>query len=79
MTSSCSADDADDWFAASGRDVEHLHQPFLLELPESFVELFVARVLEPDAPEMLRRKTRHTEKPQRLAGGPCRRSQTAPD
>ena len=62
------ADDADDRFATAARDVEHLQQPFLFELPEALVELLVARVLEAGTPEVFRRKTRHVEKPQRLAG-----------
>src|SRR5262245_48292850 len=43
------ADDADDRLAAAGGEVEHLHQPFFLELLESFVELLVACVLQADA------------------------------
>ena len=62
------ADDADDRLAAAGGDVEHLHQPFFFELPQALVELLVARVLQADAAEVLRRKARHVEKPQRRAG-----------
>ena len=49
-------------------DVEQLHQPFFFELPEPLVELLEARVLQPDAPEVFRRKARDIEKPQRRAG-----------
>ena len=62
------ADDADDRLAAAGRGVEHLHQPFFLELLQAFVELLVARVLQPHAAEVLRRKSRHALELQRLPG-----------
>ena len=62
------ADDADDRLAAAAGDVEHLHQPFFLELPQPLVELLVAGVLQADAAEVLGRKARHVEKPQRRAG-----------
>ena len=52
------ADDADDRLAAAGREIEHLHQPFFLELPHPFVELLVAGVLQAHAPEVLGRKPR---------------------
>src|SRR2546428_3186433 len=62
------ADDADDRFAAPDRHVEHLHQPFFLELLEPLVELLVARVLQAHAPEVLRGEARQIEEAYRRAG-----------
>ena len=71
------ADDADDRLAAAGRDEEHLHQALFLELPQPLVELLVAGVLQPDAAEVLGRKTRDAGKlaPARRCAA-CRRSRT---
>jgi hypothetical protein len=69
MTSSCSCPTTPTIGSRpAGRGIEHLHQPFLFELLEAFVELFVPRVLEPHAPEMFRRKPRHALELQRLPG-----------
>ena len=61
-------DDADDRLAAAGGDIEHLHQPFLFELPEPLVELLVARILQTDTAEVLRREARNIDEPQGCAG-----------
>ena len=45
------------------RQEEHLHQPFLFELPQAFVELLVAVVLQPDSAEVLGGKPRDVGKP----------------
>src|SRR5690606_18994183 len=62
------AGDADDRLAPALHGIEHLHQPFFLELLDAVVELLPAGVLEPQPAEMFGREALDWWKGDRRAG-----------